>query len=156
MVKLAGVTLQARFNLAQAPCAAKLRIQHRDQMGLGLYDAPIPVGFVLIHKLIEGRPRNMLQKPMKNDILMPHGVDPFRVQMIRNQLETSRINAVRLFKHEPSRTLVALCRASTSLGDTANETWMAGHRRAEATPSFGRLCPAMTGNVCPFREWSIH
>src|SRR5690349_6827782 len=22
--------------------------------------------------------------------------------------------------------------------------WMAGHRRAEATPSFGRLCPAMT------------
>src|SRR6202051_2121165 len=23
-------------------------------------------------------------------------------------------------------------------------TWMAGHRRAEATPSFGRLCPAMT------------
>ena len=23
---------------------------------------------------------------------------------------------------------------------------MAGHRRAEATPSFGRLCPAMTGN----------
>jgi glutathione S-transferase len=25
------------------------------------------------------------------------------------------------------------------------KTWMAGHRRAEATPSFGRLCPAMTG-----------
>jgi hypothetical protein len=24
------------------------------------------------------------------------------------------------------------------------KTWMAGHRRAEATPSFGRLCPAMT------------
>jgi hypothetical protein len=23
-------------------------------------------------------------------------------------------------------------------------SWMAGHRRAEATPSFGRLCPAMT------------
>jgi hypothetical protein len=23
-------------------------------------------------------------------------------------------------------------------------TWMAGHRRAEPTPSFGRLCPAMT------------
>ncbi len=26
----------------------------------------------------------------------------------------------------------------------ARKTWMAGHRRAEATPSFGRLCPAMT------------
>jgi uncharacterized protein len=24
------------------------------------------------------------------------------------------------------------------------KTWMAGHRRAEATPSFGRLCLAMT------------
>src|SRR5437762_5765764 len=24
------------------------------------------------------------------------------------------------------------------------KTWMAGHRRAEATPSFGRLCPATT------------
>src|SRR5580692_8059397 len=24
------------------------------------------------------------------------------------------------------------------------KTWMAGHRRAEATPSFERLCPAMT------------
>src|ERR1700737_4383822 len=26
-------------------------------------------------------------------------------------------------------------------------TWMAGHRRAEATPSFRRLCPAMTESV---------
>jgi hypothetical protein len=26
----------------------------------------------------------------------------------------------------------------------ARKTWMARHRRAEATPSFGRLCPAMT------------
>jgi hypothetical protein len=35
--------------------------------------------------------------------------------MIRNQLETSRINAVRLFKHEPCRTLVGLSRVSTPL-----------------------------------------
>jgi DNA ligase-associated metallophosphoesterase len=27
------------------------------------------------------------------------------------------------------------------------KTWMAGHRRAEATPSFRRLCPAMTENI---------
>jgi hypothetical protein len=27
---------------------------------------------------------------------------------------------------------------------SASKTWMAGHRRAEATPSFGRLRPAMT------------
>src|ERR1700731_2545560 len=30
-----------------------------------------------------------------------------------------------------------------------NKTWMAGHRRAQATPSFRRLCPAMT---CERRE----
>jgi hypothetical protein len=29
------------------------------------------------------------------------------------------------------------------------KTWMAGHRLAEATPSFVRLCPAMTGTVGP-------
>src|SRR6185295_18844011 len=29
-------------------------------------------------------------------------------------------------------------------GGADREAWMAGHRRAEATPSFGRLCPAMT------------
>src|SRR3984893_2887268 len=39
-----------------------------------------------------------------------------------------------------------LSRASTSCFCSffRNKTWMAGHRRAEATPSFGRLCPAMT------------
>jgi hypothetical protein len=30
--------------------------------------------------------------------------------------------------------------------DLGRKTWMAGHRRAEATPSFGRLCPAMTNH----------
>jgi len=33
-----------------------------------------------------------------------------------------------------------------------SKTWMAGHRRAEATPSFGRLCPAMTEGMVT--EWS--
>jgi len=27
--------------------------------------------------------------------------------------------------------------------DHFRRRWIAGHRRAEATPSFGRLCPAM-------------
>jgi hypothetical protein len=30
------------------------------------------------------------------------------------------------------------------LDNTAREPWMAGHRRAEATPFFERLSPAMT------------
>ena len=77
MVKLAGVALQARFNLAQAPSATKLRIQHRNQMSLGLYDPIVPIAIVLLHKQIKLCPRNLLQKVMKNDILMRHGADPF-------------------------------------------------------------------------------
>jgi hypothetical protein len=46
----------------------------------------IGFGPMLFHKLIKLRPRNLLQQAVKNDILVPHGVDPLRVQMIRNQL----------------------------------------------------------------------
>src|SRR5713226_10737106 len=36
------------------------------------------------------------------------------------------------------------CAGHPRLSSAKVKTWMAGHRRAEATPSFGRLCPAMT------------
>jgi hypothetical protein len=52
-----------------------------------------------------------------------HGFGPFRVQMIRNQLELNRINAVHSFKHKPCRPAVAWCRASTSW---LQKMWMAG------------------------------
>jgi hypothetical protein len=83
-------------------------------MSFGLYHPIIPIGLVLLHKQIELCPRNLLQKVMKNDILMRHGADPFYVQMIRNQLELRRINAVHFFKHNLCRTPVGLSRASTS------------------------------------------
>src|SRR5438876_7813347 len=53
-----------------------------------------------------------------------------------------------------NRTAVGLSRASTSLETLRWKTWMAGHRRAEAMPSFGRLCPAMTedGMSCSTRK----
>jgi hypothetical protein len=54
-----------------------MRIEQRDQMSLGLYHPTIPIGIVLLHKQIELCPRNLLQKVMKNDILMRHGADPF-------------------------------------------------------------------------------
>src|ERR1700685_1540057 len=51
----------------------------------------------------------------------------------------------------------------------ARKTWMGGHRRAGATPSFGRLCPAMTvseasrsapslvpSRGCSKHEWHEH
>src|SRR6478752_8160791 len=31
-----------------------------------------------------------------------------------------------------------------------------GHRRAEATPSFGRRCPAMTNEIVPLRSLHQH
>src|SRR5215469_3908803 len=37
----------------------------------------------------------------------------------------------------------------------AAKTWMAGHRRAEATPFFKRLCPAMTYAACAEREYGF-
>jgi hypothetical protein len=77
MIKLAGVAFQIGFDLAQAPRSAKLRIQQPNQMSPGLHHAIIPVGIVFIHKPVDDRPWNMLQKAMKNDILMRHGVDPF-------------------------------------------------------------------------------
>jgi hypothetical protein len=76
VIELAGVALQVGFDLTQASQTAKLRVQHRDQMRLGLQAAPIAaVGTVLLHKLIDHAPRNLLQKFMKDDILMPHGFD---------------------------------------------------------------------------------
>ena len=77
MMKLAGVALQVRFDLAQASRPAKLPIQHRDQMRLGLHHPTVPVGIVLVHKPVKHSPGNMLQQLMKNDILMRNDVDPF-------------------------------------------------------------------------------
>src|SRR6266511_4586007 len=77
MIKLAGMTSQVRFDGAQTSQAAELRIQHRDQMSLCLEAARITVGSVFLHKPIDDVPWNLLQKPVKNDILVLHGVGPF-------------------------------------------------------------------------------
>jgi hypothetical protein len=61
--------------LAQSARASKLPVQHRDQMTFARYDATIPVTIVLGHEAIEYGTRNLLQKSMKNDILMLHGFD---------------------------------------------------------------------------------
>ena len=110
MIKLAGVASQVRFDLAQPARPAKLTKQHRNQMCLGLNGTIVPVGIVLFHKPVERRPRNLLQKVIKNDILLPHGLDPLPVQMIRNQLNLSRINAVHFLKQKSCRTLVGQAR----------------------------------------------
>src|ERR1700722_2400024 len=40
--------------------------------------------------------------------------------------------------------MAGLVPATRVLTASRKKTWMPGHRRAEATPSFGRLCPGMT------------
>src|SRR5229473_2814109 len=57
----------------------------------------------------------------------------------------SHVDEERDVSHGMVRTEV-LCSASTFLVPRTRKTWMAGHRRAEATPSFGRLGPAMTAD----------
>jgi hypothetical protein len=46
-------------------------------MSPGLQASLIRFCAISFHKLIEKLPRNVLQELVKNDILMPHGVDPF-------------------------------------------------------------------------------
>ena len=75
MIKLAGMALQACGDVPQTPRAGKLRVQHRNQVGFGLQATRVMIGTVLIHKPIDDRPRNMLQKSVKNDILVLHGFD---------------------------------------------------------------------------------
>src|SRR6185437_15585134 len=63
---------------------------------------------------------------MQNDILVTHGVDPLAVQMIRNPLNSSRINVVHFLKQKSCRTAVGLTRPSTSLDRPERKTWMPG------------------------------
>jgi hypothetical protein len=71
------MAFQMGFDLAEALRTSKLPVQHRDKVGSGLDAAGISVGAGFIHSAIELGPRNMLQKVLKNDSLVPHGVDPF-------------------------------------------------------------------------------
>src|SRR5512147_886512 len=109
MVKLAGVAAQSCFYLAQALGGRELSIEHVNQMRLGAKRARI-VAAMLAHKTVMDPPRNIFRKFMKHDSLMRHGLAPIRVQMPRKRLETSRINAVRPFKHKLCRTTVGQAR----------------------------------------------
>jgi hypothetical protein len=65
---------------------------------------------VLLREPVENAPGNQVEHVVENDILMTHGVAPARVQMIRNPLETIRINAMRPIKQKLNRTAVGLSR----------------------------------------------
>src|SRR6185312_16930626 len=133
MVELAGVAFQVFFDLPQPSRPAKLPQQQRDQVRLARHAPLVRIGLVSFHKLVESSPRNLLQQVMQNDILVTHGVDPLAVQMIRNPLNSSRINVVHFLKQKSCRTAVGLSRASTSFFPANPKTWMAGTSPAMTT-----------------------
>src|SRR6185437_12359439 len=135
MIKLASVALQAGFNLAKPARPAQLSVQHCNQVRPALYRPIVPIGIVPVHKPIKCRPRNLLQKAVKNDILVRHDVDPFAVQMIRNHLNPSRINVVHFLKQKSCRTPVGLSRPSTSFSRQRSKTWMPGTSPGMTTSS---------------------
>ena len=69
-----------RLDLAQARSARQLRVQQSDQLALAAELAHAPVRAVLVHKRIEAAPGNALQQAVQERIVVPHGVDPFRVR----------------------------------------------------------------------------
>src|SRR5271166_2010089 len=122
MVKLAGMAAQHRFYLAQALGGSELSMEHGDQMRFGAKPARI-IAAMLRRKAVMDPPRDIFQEFVKHESLMRHGLPPFRIQMPRKQLETSRINAVRPFKHKLCRTAVP-SEAAMTMGslEPPNET----------------------------------
>ena len=68
-----------RLDLAQADRTRKLAKQERQELALGGQPAHPAIGLVLIHKLLEHAPRNMLLNLVKDAIVMPHDIDPLFV-----------------------------------------------------------------------------
>src|SRR5258708_10956317 len=63
---------------------------------------------------------------------------------------TTRTKQVFLVRHARP------CAGHPRPSSPTSQTWMAGHRRAEATPSFGRLCPAMTAEIDTSQSYPHH
>jgi hypothetical protein len=90
------VTRQRRLDLAQRHGPGELAVEQRHQLASRGQSPYPPVGLVLSHQPIEFRPRNMLQKPLQDAMVMPHGVEPLPVSRTPARCsEPSRINAMR-------------------------------------------------------------
>ena len=59
------------------PLSEGLGVQRRHQLGLGGGPAHTRVRRVFIHKRVELMPRDVLQKPVQDAIVVTHGVGPF-------------------------------------------------------------------------------
>src|SRR6266436_3510877 len=88
------------------------------------------VGLVLIHKLIEATPRNLLQYAVEYTIVVLHGLILLRVPKRRQTLGTQKNQCHAPCPPKLNRTAVGLSRASTSSFHAA-KTWMAGTSSAK-------------------------
>src|SRR5258705_3035158 len=73
------------------------------------------VGLVLIHKLIEATPRNLLQYAVEYTIVVLHGLILLRVPKRRQTLGTQKNQCHAPCPPKLNRTAVGLTRPSTSL-----------------------------------------
>lgn len=94
MIEPGGLADQPRLDVAQARRARQLPEQQRQELALGGEPAHPMIGFVGVHKPIEDPPRNMLQKIMKNAIVVPHDIDPRSCLNAAKRLKSSRINVM--------------------------------------------------------------
>jgi len=103
MVQPGPMAAQAGDDLAQARGSRQLAIQQGDQLAFG-GQAPHPgIGPVLLDQPIEDGPREMLQKRVKNGILVQHGIDlllcPDRRRNVPNPVES--MSCPQSSKNEP-------------------------------------------------------
>jgi hypothetical protein len=91
------MAFQSAGDLAQADRTGQLPIKQGDELAPRRTTPTMLVRTVRIHKPFQGRPRNTLQKAMKDAILVPHAVDPLLMsEIVAKRSNTSRINTVHL------------------------------------------------------------
>src|ERR1700694_921173 len=79
------------------------------------------VGLVLIHKLIEATPRNLLQYAVEYTIVVLHGLILLRVPKRRQTLGTQKNQCHAPCPPKLNRTAVGLTRPSTSLSQASKK-----------------------------------
>ncbi len=90
------MALQPSLDLAQARGPFQLAIEQRHELALGRQLTHPSIGAVRLDQPLENVPRHLLQKPVKNAIVVPHGIAPPCVRIVPNNPNPSGINAVRL------------------------------------------------------------
>jgi hypothetical protein len=76
VVKPALVALKPGFDLAQAGGSFELTVEQRHELAFGAQSPHPPIRSMPLNQTIKHIPGHALQQPMKNAIVMPHGIVP--------------------------------------------------------------------------------